>query len=848
MQKSIRQDLSIRIGLVIMVIGIIIGVAYYAYSISFQKREFKNYIDHQTKQISKTFALQLWLFDLNTTRELCKMFAGSPEVSGLRLLDHNRQVIFEKDTSPKDGTLHIHQELLHEGEKLVGYVDIYYSNTTWEHHKVDVLFVGIIMIIGTILGAFILINILLNRYLSTPLKNLQKDMAKLSHGDFKQSEIIDQKAEIQGIIDTFNELTIKLQERDEEIRRREVQLSSIFRTAPTGIAVTADRIFLDINDKVCEMLGYSEKELLGKNARMVYPSQKEYEEVGREYLRQLKKFNTGTMDTQLQHKDGTIIDVLLNMTPQDLNNFSAGITFTFMDITEIKRTQKALQESELKFREMANLLPQAVYEADTQGNLTFLNEQAYNLFGYSQEDVDKGINFLNYLIPEDRARAKENINNIVNGKPFENVEYTAMKKDGLTCPIMTYTSPIIKDDEIAGLRGIVVDISERKQMEEEILKVRKLESVGVLAGGIAHDFNNILAVILGNISLALTTTDPKDEIYELLTETEKASLRAKDLTQQLLTFSKGGEPVKKIALIDAVIKDSAEFVLRGSNVRCDFKFDEELWPVAIDTGQISQVIQNIIVNASQAMPTGGIVSIDCSNYCLKLSDTIPVSSGNYMKIVIKDQGVGIPIDMLDKIFDPYFTTKQKGSGLGLAITHSIISKHNGYIIADSELGQGTTFTIYLPASKESPKLEQEVVVMSPVNSQGKIMIMDDEEMIRSLVEKALSRIGYEVVLAEDGNEAVQLYQKAKEAGVPIDLIIMDLTIPGGMGGKEAIQEIHKIDSEAKAIVSSGYSNDPVMADFGEYGFCGAMVKPFQIRELMEVVGNAVSPELPEIQA
>ncbi len=240
------------------------------------------------------------------------------------------------------------------------------------------------------------------------------------------------------------------------------------------------------------------------------------------------------------------------------------------------------------------------------------------------------------------------------------------------------------------------------------------------------------------------------------------------------------------------------------------------------------------------MPTGGIVTVNCLNYCLKSSDMIPLASGNYIKIVIKDQGIGIPLDMLNKIFDPYFTTKQRGSGLGLAITHSIIRKHDGYISVDSEPDQGTTFKIYLPASQDRSELEQRDIIASPEIGQGKIMIMDDEEMIRFLVEKALSRIGYEVVSAKDGDEAVELYKKADEAGIPIDLIIMDLTIPGGVGGKDAVKKIHEINPAAKAIVTSGYSNDPVMADFSKYGFCGAMVKPFQIRELEECVNKVLS--------
>ncbi len=733
MQRSIQRDLSIRIGLVILVIGIIVGGAYYVYSSYYQEREFKNYIEHQTKQISDTFTLQLWLFDLNTTRELCKMFTGSPEVSGLRLLDHNKKVIFEKDTSLKDGAVHISKELFHEGEKLVGYVDIYYSNSAWQLHLGNDLFFGILMILGATFGAFILINILLRRYLSRPLEDLQKDMATLSRGDFRQSDIAGQKTEIQAIIDAFNELAIKLQERDDELKNIDKKLrqsekryrsltDDVLDTSAVGIFILdSDFRVVWVNQAQEEYFGFKRNEIIGKDKRQL-------------------------INEKIEH---------IFENPDEFEN---KVFTTYDDNTYVER-------------------------------------------------------FECHILPDDEREERW----------------------------LEHRSQPIQSGLYAGGRiEHYYDITERKQMEEGLLKVRKLESVGVLAGGIAHDFNNILAAILGNISLALTTVDPKDEIYELLEESEKASLRAKGLTQQLLTFTKGGEPVKKIAAINEVVRDSANFVLRGSNVRCNCVFSKNLSPVEIDPGQISQVIQNIVLNASLAMPTGGIIEIDCINYLCGAGDEILVKPGNYIKIAIKDNGVGIPKDLLGNIFDPYFTTKQKGSGLGLAITHSIISKHGGYITVDSELGQGTTFTIYLSVSQGRPEPKQKDVIVPTETAHGRIMIMDDEEMIRNLVHKMLSRRGFEVVSVEDGEKAIQLYQEATENGRPIDLIIMDLTIPGGMGGKEAIKEIHKIDPEAKVIVSSGYSNDSVMANFGEYGFCGAMVKPFQIRELMEIVGKAVS--------
>jgi signal transduction histidine kinase/CheY-like chemotaxis protein len=380
------------------------------------------------------------------------------------------------------------------------------------------------------------------------------------------------------------------------------------------------------------------------------------------------------------------------------------------------------------------------------------------------------------------------------------------------------------------------EIFEKNKMQEELLKAKKLESVSVLAGGIAHDFNNILTAIMGNINLALLYTDHDDKRHNLLTKAEKASLRAKDLTQQLLTFSRGGEPVKRLASIEEVIRDSAGFVLRGSKVRCDYHFAEGLLPVEIDSGQISQVIQNIIINASHAMPDGGVIDVTCENCFETPEDVILSQSAFHIKIAIQDRGIGIPPTLIDKIFDPYFSTKREGNGLGLAICHSIVSKHNGQISAESVQGVGSTFTIYLPALKGKQlagKKEKEVI---RTRDSGKVLVMDDEEMIRDIALEMLSYLGFQVVLANDGAEAIEVYQKNLAAGgKPFDIVIMDLTIPGGMGGSKAIKKILTLNPQAKVIVSSGYSNDPVMANYMDHGFSGVITKPFKINELSEAI-------------
>lgn len=382
------------------------------------------------------------------------------------------------------------------------------------------------------------------------------------------------------------------------------------------------------------------------------------------------------------------------------------------------------------------------------------------------------------------------------------------------------------------------EISERQHMEEELLKIQKLDSLGVLAGGIAHDFNNILTSILGNISIANMHTTPNSEISQILINAEKAALHAKDLTMQLLTFSKGGAPIKTSASITDLIKDSANFMLRGSNVKCEFSLPDGLWPVEIDEGQMSQVINNLIINADQAMPGGGNIEISAINVMIGSGDNIPLKKGKFVKVSIKDHGIGITKKNLTKIFDPYFTTKRGGSGLGLSVAYSIVKKHEGYITVMSRPGKGTTVYIYIPASHKNVP-EKKVLKKNLFMGKKNILVMDDENSVREILSTMLKKLGCEVVCVKDGAEAIIMYKQSKETGKPFDVVIMDLTIPGGMGGQEAIKKLLQIDPEVKAIVSSGYSNDPIMSHFQAYGFSNVIAKPYRITELSKILHDVM---------
>ena len=397
----------------------------------------------------------------------------------------------------------------------------------------------------------------------------------------------------------------------------------------------------------------------------------------------------------------------------------------------------------------------------------------------------------------------------------------------------------IENDKVVGIIGVGRDITERKLMEEEIQKAKRLDSLGVLAGGIAHDFNNILTPILANISMARAFGNFDDGIAEALTDAEKACLRAKGLTQQLLTFSKGGGSVKKSASISRLLRDEVRFALSGSNVECKYAVPENLWRVEMDEGQVGQVIQNLIINADQAMPAGGTINIQAANVMVRPSDRLPLKEGKYVRISISDQGIGIPEKHLPRIFDPFYSTKDKGSGLGLSISHRIIERHHGTIQVESELGTGTTFHIYLPSSEKEPAVEEKEWTET-LRGEGRILVIDDDEAVRRSAEEMLKRLGYDVECVKDGKEGLRLYLRAKESGRPFGTVIMDLTIPGGMGGKEAIKRLKEKDPGARVIVSSGYSEDTVLQDFGGYGFSGAVTKPYSIEQLAEVVHSVLS--------
>ncbi len=510
---------------------------------------------------------------------------------------------------------------------------------------------------------------------------------------------------------------------------------------------------------------------------------------------------------------------------------------------KLKQTEAALRESEGRYRALVETMTDIIFTVDGSWNFTFLSPRIEEITGYRVQDLIWHP-FVEILVPEYAKAVFDRFRDESFDRTSSHYEVEFLHRDGGKIPVELSITPILdaEGQHTGVVLGAVRNLTERKRLEEQLLTAQKLESVGVLAGGIAHDFNNILTVILGSISLAkmyLEAERSPSKVLERLTEAEGASIRAKGLTQQILTFSGGGAPVRKAASIGDLLENSAIFALRGSKTKCEFSIPDNLWPVEIDEGQINQVINNLIINAQQAMPEGGMVTIAAENITIGAKDNLPLETGAYIKVSVVDRGIGIPDECIRKIFDPYFTTKPKGSGLGLTTSYSIIQKHNGHIAVESQVGVGTIFHIYLPASLESVLIGEEKQERKPIMGEGRILVMDDEKYIRDMAATILNSIGYRVITSIEGTEAIKMYKEAMESEEPFDAVILDLTVPGGMGGKETIQKLIEIDPEAKAIVSSGYSNDPVMADFKEYGFKGVIAKPYEIGELSKMLHEVI---------
>lgn len=648
----------------------------------------------------------------------------------------------------------------------------------------------------------------------------------------------DEKGSVSRIVGISSDVT---QQRAMEIQLRasEERYRRIFQQNPVSMLLI-DSESLDIllvNDAAVEHYGWSHEEFSRMNLKDMRPG--DDVEIAEQIYKDAKtvhKVSAGVW--KHRKKNGTVIFVDITTILMDFDGKEACLAIC-IDVTKEIKARESLLESEAKYRILVENADVSMVILQ-KGRVKYASPRTEAVLGCTCQQLTEG-NVFDLIHLEDRRMVVERYKKRLAGEGFQPCSIRIIDSAGKERWVFLTAALASWEGETAVL-AVLRDITEHKQMEQELIKAQKLKSTGILAGGIAHDFNNLLTGIMGNVSLAkvLSTDSPKVEAK--LVEAEKACLRAKDLTQQLLTFAKGGTPLIKTESLEATLTDSVGFALSGSKVKSEIDLEKGLWSVKVDLGQINQVIQNVVFNAVQAMKNGGTIKISARNLKVDDSSLLPLEEGSYVKLSIADSGTGISTEHLEHIFDPYFSTRDDGVGLGLASVYSIITNHLGHIAVDSAEGEGATFHIYLPAADAEVQFTfsdlQEVI---PRQVSGRILVMDDEELIREIATGILEHLGYVVATAVDGGAAVELYTDAMDKE-PFDAVLLDLTVPGGIGGKEALLRLKKIDPEVRAIVSSGYSNDPIMSDFRGYGFVDVVAKPYSLDQVKEVLHRVLDSQ------
>ncbi|PKL16239.1 MAG: hypothetical protein CVV49_17275 [Spirochaetae bacterium HGW-Spirochaetae-5] len=610
-------------------------------------------------------------------------------------------------------------------------------------------------------------------------------------------------------------------------------LQSIFRAAPVGIGMVVDRVIVEANNKLCEMTDYSMDEIIGKSARMLYPSDEDFNYVGIDKYEQIKEKGNGHVETRWMKKNGEIIDIFLSSSAIDINDISRGVTFTALDISELKTFEQTIRMRDIQLNNIAENVPAALFQYFVRNNgdtgFYYISESSEQIFGL-KNNLDGFFElFTSHVVPEFREQFLKSIEKSVTGKKTWEYEGVFQKDSGEFIWFRCTSNPVIMDDEVI-YNGIGMDINDKIKFLSLSERATKLESLALLAGGIAHDFNNILGGIFGYIEMARNYSSADKTVSGYLDSAMQIFDRSKALTGQLLTFAKGGEPVKKNGSISQTLIDLTTFLMKDSGHAYEFNLPDDLKICTYDHEQISNALENIITNAIQAMPAGGSLYVSAENTHVPEKKDTYLRPGDYVKISIKDSGTGIPGEMLPKIFDPFFTTKNKCKGMGLATSHSIITKHHGCIDVNSSPGKGTAFYIFLPASEGEAEVKP-VKKEDEHTGNGSILLMDDEVFIRETVGEMLKIMGYKVYKATDGGEAIKMVKEGLTNGVSFKAFILDLNIPNGIGGKETISRLRQMGIEAPAFASSGYSDDPVIASPADFGFTDSLRKPYRMEDL-----------------
>jgi PAS domain S-box-containing protein len=649
--------------------------------------------------------------------------------------------------------------------------------------------------------------------------------------------------ELEQSVKKLEKEVVSFKQIEASFRESETTLRSIFRAAPTGIGMVCDRVIKKANERLCKITGYTREELLGKSARILYGTDKDFDYVGREKYAQIRERNTGTVETRWLRKDGTMIDVLLSSAPIDPKDLSIGVTFTALDITSRKEAEEDLRESEEQYRSLFKNNHSVMLLIDPKtANIVDANPAAVSFYGWSYEALIRKKMFDINTLTEEQVFGEMEKAKMEQRKQFY---FRHRLASGEIRDVEVYSGPIkVQGKEL--LYSIVHDITSRKKAEEEkaalegqLLHAQKMESIGTLSGGIAHDFNNLLAIILGNAELAMEDVPEWHPAKDNINEIRTASLRARDVVRQLLSFGRKTDPKKRPVKLVQIVEDALKF-LRFSiptsiEIHQNIPNDTDNTILA-DSTQINQVMINLFTNAAHAMEdAGGVITIGIQNvYLDQVSAPFypDLSLGNYVKLTVSDTGTGIDHEIKDRIFDPYFTTKEvgKGSGIGLSVVHGIVKSHNGAIYVDSKFGKGTTFSILFPATEEEAVIETEAIEKLSTGNE-RILFVDDEKSMAEIGRRRLERLGYQVEAKTNPIEALELFRADPDQ---FDLVITDMTMPHITGDK-LVKEILKIRPDMPTILCTGFSEKIDEEKAKKIGVRQYIEKPFDRGKLSRLV-------------